>query len=175
MTIQNNWPTTTHPDLLIIKTSVFDVCNFNCSVPQPESESSEYGAYTFDINSKSIIFRVAKITPTKNGQFVTIWKRNDSGVIAPFDFSDPIDFVIITVRFENRLGFFMFPKIILVQKGVFSTAVKEGKRAIRVYPAWDKTTSKQAEKTQLWQSDYFFEINSGIKPEEIKEIVFKGI
>ncbi|MFQ6421766.1 MULTISPECIES: MepB family protein [unclassified Bacillus (in: firmicutes)] len=33
-----------------------------------------------------------------------------------------------------------------------------GKRAIRVYPPWDKTTSRQAQKTQAWQLEYFLEI-----------------
>jgi hypothetical protein len=37
-----------------------------------EAESAEYGAYTFELNDLSVRFRVAKITPTKIGQFVTL-------------------------------------------------------------------------------------------------------
>lgn len=40
-----------------------------------EAESAEYGACRFALEGHSIVFRVAKITPTKTGQFVTLWKR----------------------------------------------------------------------------------------------------
>jgi hypothetical protein len=46
----------------------------------------------------------------------------------------------------------------LFSKGVFSGNNKDGKRAIRVYPPWDVTTSKQAQQTQQWQLKYFLEI-----------------
>lgn len=87
-----------------------------------------------------------------------MWKRNNSGIIEPFDAADLIDFVIISVRKDDLYGQFIFPKSILLAKGIFSTAIKEGKRATRVYPPWDETTSKQAQKTQQWQLDYFHEI-----------------
>ena len=39
---------------------------------------------------------MAKTTPTKKGQFVTIWKRHsDKGHIIPFDINDNIDFIVI--------------------------------------------------------------------------------
>ena len=47
---------------------------------------------------KKIQHRVSKITPTKNGQFVTLWKRNQNGITEPFDINDEIDFIIITVK-----------------------------------------------------------------------------
>ena len=67
--------------------------------------------------------------------------------------------VIISVRKENNFGQFIFPKAVLLEKGIFSTSTKEGKRATRVYPPWDVTTSKQAQKTQTWQMNYFLEIS----------------
>lgn len=146
-------------DLILAKQLVYDCCNLKCTQPLPETESTEYSAYRFEINKKTICYREAKITPTKTGQFVTLWKRNISGTIEPFDFSDIIDFVIISVRKENNFGQFILPKPILLEKGIFSTATKEGKRATRVYPPWDITTSKQAKKTQEWQLDYFLEIS----------------
>ncbi|MBC8112482.1 MAG: MepB family protein, partial [Verrucomicrobia bacterium] len=36
---------------------------------------------------------------------------------------------------------------------------KQRKRGIRVYPRWDKATSKQAQKTKGWQTKYFFTIS----------------
>jgi hypothetical protein len=45
----------------------------------------------------------------------------------------------------------------LVEKGIISDK-REGKRAIRVYPPWDFTESKQAQKIQKWQLNYFLQI-----------------
>lgn len=147
-----------HTDLLLAKEQLYDSCGFECSLPEKEKESAEYGAYSFTINEKSIVFRVAKITPTKIGQFVTLWKRIGKGPIQPFDYTDAIDLIVITVRKENLVGQFVFPKEVLCEKGIISTTAKEGKRAIRVYPPWDEATSKQAQKTQKWQLDYFLDI-----------------
>ena len=63
------------------------------------------------------------------------------------------------MRSENQIGQFIFPKKVLIEKDVFTTPSKEGKRAIRVYPLWDKPLSKQALKTQQWQLDYFLAID----------------
>ena len=159
--------TTIHHDLLAVKEIIYDPFNYECSIPIKEAESSEYGAYTFEVNTLSVKFRVAKITPTKIGQFVTLWKRIDKGPIQPFDFTDPIDLFIISTRKDNRFGQFVFPKSVLCEQGIISTNNKEGKRAIRVYPPWDVTLSKQAQKTQKWQLDYFLEISND-KPIDIK-------
>jgi hypothetical protein len=152
--------TTIHQDLLASKELIYDKYNYKCSNPIKEAESSEYGAYTFEIDTLSVTFRVAKITPTKIGQFVTLWKRIDKGPIQPFDFSDPIDLFIISTRKDNRFGQFIFPKSVLCEQCIVSTNTKEGKRAIRVYPPWDETLSKQAQKTQKWQLNYFLEISN---------------
>lgn len=144
--------------LLKTKELLFDKCGFELTNIEIEKESSEYCALRFEINSKKILFRQAKITPTKIGQFVTLWKRNiEKNVIEPFESTDNIDLFVINVNFENRFGQFVFPKSILIEKGII-TDKKEGKRAFRVYPIWDLTDSKQAMKTQKWQLDYFLEI-----------------
>lgn len=173
MAISNKWINTKElpGDLIIAKERVYDLCDFNCSEPQPEAESQDYDAYDFQINGKSIKFRTAKITPTKTGQFVTLWKRNKTGIIEPFDFNDVIDFVIVNVRKDTLLGQFIFPKTILLQKGIFSTSAKEGIRATRVYPPWDETTSKQAQKTQQWQLDYFCEISPNCDLDKYKKLL----
>ncbi|WP_417939843.1 MepB family protein [Flavobacterium sp. RS13.1] len=161
MADHNSWtnPESISDDLIRAKEQFFDLCDLTCTEPHPEAESAEYSAYHFEINNKKICYRKAKITPTKTGQFVTLWKRNLSGIIEPFDYLDLIDFVIISVQRENNFGQFIFPKAVLLEKGIFSTSTKEGKRAMRVYPPWDLTTSKQAQKTQQWQLDYFLEIS----------------
>jgi hypothetical protein len=160
MTCTNS--TTIHNDLLVAKEQVYEKCGFECSLPQKEKESVEYGACAFTLNSQSVLFRTAKITPTKTGQFVTLWKRIEKGPIQPFDDTDPINLVIINTRKDDRLGQFIFPKSVLCELGIISTSRKEGKRAIRVYPPWDLATNKQAQKTQKWQLEYFLEIPSDI-------------
>ena len=137
---------------------VYDQCNFDFNNPKLNVESIEYCACSFELDGKKIQYRVSKITPTKNGQFVTIWKRNQDGITEPFDYSDEIDFIIITARSGDNLGQFIFPKRVLADKGIMTQNGKSGKRGIRVYPPWDKPESKQAEKTQSWQLDYFLTI-----------------
>lgn len=158
-------------NLILAKELVYEPCGFDCTDFQAEPESAEYEAFDFKIDSKQIKYRSAKITPTKTGQFVTLWKRNQKGTIEPFDDSDLIDFVIISVRKEDFLGQFIFPKAILLEKGIFSTEKKEGIRATRVYPPWDETHSKQAQKTQKWQLDYFFSITPKKDLEQFKKLI----
>lgn len=154
----------------ILREQVFEVCKFKVSEPQKEDESSEYHAHTFKINNKSVHYRHAKITPTKVGQFVTFWKRPPNKIIQPYDSSDDIDLLIVTVKEKNRFGQFVFPKSALIKQGVISVNEKGGKRAIRVYPPWDKTESKQASKTQSWQLNFFAEIpkNKSIDVQKFK-------
>jgi hypothetical protein len=128
-----------------------------------ELESQEYFAHNFKLGISNVKFRVAKITPTKTGQFVTIWKRNERGITEPFNISDEIDFCIIAARQGINLGFFIFPKKVLHENGILADKTKDGKRGIRVYPTWDLTTSKQAKKTQEWQAKYFIELTQGVK------------
>lgn len=149
-----------HDDLEIAKKMVYDQCNFDFKNSKLNVESIEYGACYFELDGKKIQHRVSKITPSKNGQFVTIWKRNQDGLTEPFDSSDEIDFIIITARSGHNFGQFIFPKSVLANKGIISQNGKTGKRGIRVYPPWDKPESKQAEKTQSWQLDYFLTIET---------------
>lgn len=160
-------------DLAIFKEIAFAKAVLEITSLEKEEESQEYSAYRFDLNAKKICYREAKITPTKTGQFVTLWKRNQNGIIEPFDYNDSIDFVIINVRKDSNWGQFIFPKKTALEKGIFSTAVKEGIRAARVYPPWDQTTNKQAQKTQKWQLDYFFsfEDQNNIDWNAIKKIL----
>jgi hypothetical protein len=144
--------------LKIVKEFIYDKCGFELSNLKLNSESVEYGACSFDLNGKKIEHRVSKITPTKVGQFVTIWKRNKKGVTEPFDIFDEIDFVVVTSKSGDNIGQFIFPKSILAGKGIISKNGKDGKRGIRVYPPWDIVTNKQAEKTQNWQTRYFVTI-----------------
>jgi hypothetical protein len=149
-----------HNDLNIIKEIVFDKCGFVLTKLKQHLESVDYQACSFVLNGKIIEYRFSKITPTKIGQFVTIWKRNKDGITQPFDILDDIDFIIITSKSGDNFGLFIFPKVILAEKGIITKNNKEGKRGIRVYPPWDITTNKQAIKTQSWQTKYFLTIKN---------------
>jgi len=143
-----------------IKTEVYDKCALEISDFKLETEGREYDACQLELNGRNIISRNAKITPKKVGQFVTFWKRKGNGPIEPFNETDRIDFYVVNVRTENEFGQFVIPKSVLIKKGIISTEKKKGKRAFRVYPNWDIAKNKQAERTQKWQLDYFYEINN---------------
>lgn len=156
--------------LNLIKTKIYDSCKLTLTNFKLEEEGKEYNACRFLLSGHVIISRNSKITPKKVGQFVTFWKRSKGGPIEPFNASDNIDFFIVNVAYEDKLGQFVFPKSILLKKGILSTNIKEGKRAFRVYPDWDLVTSKQALKTQQWQLKYFYTINTKTNLEEVSAL-----
>jgi len=157
-----------------IKTKIYDKCALEMSGFEFEKESKEYDACRFELNGRNVISRSAKITPKKVGQFVTFWKRNGLGPIEPFDDKDQIDFYVVNVRTENEFGQFVFPKSVLIKKGIISTENKEGKRAFRVYPNWDSPNNKQAERSQKWQLDYFYQINDSTDFNKVAELYVNG-
>ena len=123
---------------------------------QREPESAEYEACRLGLDDHEVVFRVAKTTPTKIGQFVTLWKRpTPVSEIAPFDTGDGITFVVVNVADDTHRGQFVFDQKILAAKGVMSIDGVGGKRAIRVYPPWARPVAKQAIRTQQWQLKYF--------------------
>ena len=147
-------------ELKVAKEFIYDKCGFNLTNLKLNSESAVYGACTFELNGLKIEHRISKITPTKTGQFVSIWKRNKNGITEPFDMLDDFDFIVITSKSNHNIGQFIFPKLVLADKGIITQNKKDGKRGIRVYPTWDIVTNKQAEKSQNWQTKYFVEIKT---------------
>jgi hypothetical protein len=151
------------PDLFVAHTLAYAPCGYSVEQLQPELESADYAACTLLLNGQRVQYRAAKITPTKVGQFVTLWKRLGRGPIQPFDVGDPVDVFVVSTRSGARLGQFVFPKAVLVAQGVVAGADRpgSGKRALRVYPPWDTTTSRQAQRTQAWQLRYFVDLSEG--------------
>ncbi|AYG69666.1 MULTISPECIES: MepB family protein [unclassified Rhizobium] len=141
---------------------------------QPEAESAEYGACRFGLDGHTIAFRVAKTTPTKIGQFVTIWKRPTPGSeIAPLDITDGVQFVVVNVADTAYRGQFIFNQKLLLAKGIMSRNGKGGKRAIRVYPPWSFPTAKDAIRTQQWQTQYFLPLatdGTAASPEQVRKL-----
>jgi hypothetical protein len=162
-----------HTELELINESIFQVCGIEFGNVKTELESQEYFAQTFDLNKQKVKFRIAKITPTKTGQFVTIWKRNENGITEPHNVEDEFEFYIIATRQEEKFGIFIFNKTILSENKILTNKNGEGKRGIRVYPNWNITENKQAQKTQNWQTKCFIEIGNDnqIEIEKAKKLL----
>jgi len=126
-----------------------------------EHESAEYGAIRFEMDGQTCLYRQAKHTPKKIGQFVTLWKRpTPSSEIAPFDRDDGIDRVIIFADENARFGLFVFQPQLLVKKGIFSEQSEGGKRAFRVYAPWTVPVAAQAKQSKIWQCAHFVELTN---------------
>ena len=147
-------------EIQLLNNSIFKVCGIELENVETEKESQEYFAHNFELNKQKVKFRMAKITPTKTGQFVTIWKRNENGITEPHNVDDEFEFYLIATRQSERFGVFIFDKTVLSENRILTSKKGEGKRGIRVYPNWNVTTNKQAQKTQNWQTKYFVEISN---------------
>ena len=151
-----------HSDLIAANNLIYNPCGLKVSAPIPDKESSKYGGYWFALNDAPIMFRVAKITPTKIGQFVTLYRRiGGKGPTKPYTLEDAANFFIVSTRQGDNFGQFIFPKIVLHEHGIISNNDGTGgKWAIRVYPPWDIAINKQAKNTQAWQLEYFVDASS---------------
>lgn len=154
---------TANTDFTLIVEEVYVPCGLKTSNLVLDKESKEYEASSFNLNALIIKARRSKITPKKIGQFVTLWKRNVNGETIPLEDSEEIDLIVITSREESHLGQFVFPKNLLMEKGIISHGKKAGKRGFRVYPPWSQPDNKTAQKTQKWQLEYFLTIEQNYK------------
>ncbi|RKR06476.1 hypothetical protein CLV91_3331 [Maribacter vaceletii] len=139
---------------------LFSILKLNPTNLTIEKESLEYEACTYNLNFFKVISRKAKVTPKKNGQFVTVWKRNQENITTPFNYEDDFDFIIIYCKKGENTGVFIFPKQILIQEKIISTNKRDGKRGFRVYPSWDTPTNLTAQNTQNWQLNYHIKLSS---------------
>jgi hypothetical protein len=117
-------------ELQKIKEIAYDNCSFIISDLLIESEGKTYKACTFKLNEFNIICRNAKITPKKIGQFVTFWKRNKNGITEAFDENDLIDFYVVNVIKDHRIGQFILPKSVLIKNRIISSVQKDGKEVL---------------------------------------------
>ncbi|MEV7659044.1 MepB family protein [Streptomyces anulatus] len=150
-----------HGDLRAAKSSVYDPSGFTCSHPVPEPESADYAAHRFTLDGRVVAFRVARTTPAKAGQFVTVWQRSAEGPIRPYDADDGFDLFVIGSRDNGHFGQFVFPREVLCERGIVSRNGVGGKRGFRVYPPGAVTTGRQARAAQAWQVTYHLDIGEG--------------
>ncbi len=106
-------------DLLVAIEKVYTPAGLNVTTPAArEMESAKYGACRLALNGRPVVFRVAKTTPTKAGQFVTLWKRpTPNAAIAPLDSDDGVALVVVSVSEGPHRGQFVFPYTALVERG----------------------------------------------------------
>ncbi|GAA5230135.1 MepB family protein [Arthrobacter cryoconiti] len=142
--------------------TVWEPAGLSWAEVHAEPEGSEYCAHTLALNGRLTLFRRAKTTPTKLGQFVTLWKRSAQGPIRPFDMDDGVASFVIQSRIGDGLGQFVFPFDTLARHDVVSVAGKGGKRAMRVYPPDVQTVSVTARRTQKWQCEYFLPLDADV-------------
>lgn len=138
-----------------------------------EPQNTAYGAGTFQLNKKTVRFRVAKTTPTKIGQFVAFWEKNKDNKNQAFSYEQAPDLLVVhTVTADGLVGQFVFPKAVLKKHRILRDTDTKGKMAIRVYPVWDTPTSKQARKTQQWQLPYFVDLTrmNGVSTGKLKDL-----
>jgi len=155
-------------ELQIANAMIYQPCGLAIHSIIPEAESRDYNAHTFFINNSFVHYRSAKITPTKAGQFVTLWKRNADGPIQPLSAADAFDLCIIATQHANHFGQFIFTKDILSKHGILASTLRDGKRGFRVYLPWDAGLNKQAQKTQQWQLNHFIDLSADQQPDLLK-------
>lgn len=149
-----------HPDIVQVIAAI-DRLGIECSPVTVEDDNAEYSAMLFRIGGVPVRFRVGKLTPTKVGSFVAVWRRASDGSTEPFAAEDSTAMLVVVAREGAQFGAFVFPKSALVEHGVTSVDGVGGKRGFRVYPPWSATANPQAKRTQKWQCAYFFEISDG--------------
>lgn len=122
-----------------------------------EKYNQDYEALTFSFKEETYQSRLAKKTPTKAGYFVTCWTKDENNCNQPYSKKAFADYLMIIVIDEELSGYFLFPRELLVEKGILTTFEHKGKMAFRVYPKWCNQLNKTAGQTQKWQCKYFFE------------------
>jgi hypothetical protein len=124
-----------------------------------EEQTSDYEAGQAKIGSGRWRIRTARVTPTKPGAFVAVWKRSPSGNTQPFESSDACDGLLVFVQDGSRFGVFTFTREHLVELGVVQSPLAPGKRGFRVYPSWSTNLNAQATRTQRAQAGAFADLS----------------
>lgn len=145
-------------DLLIVRAAVYRPCGMGFADVRPDRESGAYGGCSFQLDGRTVVSRVAKRTPTKNGLFVTTWRRADDGSTRPLSSRDRLDLLAVSARDGAEFGQFVFTRQALLDRGILCGDGVGGKRGFRVYPPWVGVSSAQARRTQDWQVGFFLPV-----------------
>ncbi|MGO4860170.1 MepB family protein [Arthrobacter sp. 2MCAF14] len=127
-------------------------------VVQVEEQNSDYESGAARIGNEQWRIRTARITPTKPGAFVAVWKRGEGGSTRPFTAEESMSGLLVFVEGQERFGVFQFTKAHLISLGYVSSDLHPGKRGFRVYPAWCTDLNPQASRSQRAQGAAFSEL-----------------
>ncbi|WP_162849130.1 MepB family protein [Haploplasma axanthum] len=125
-----------------------------------ENNNSDYEGFVFESLNRTYRSRLCKKTPKKVGYFVAIWEKDSNNKNTAFSSEDNVDAYIINIIDENRKGYFLFPKDILISKKILKDKNQNGKMAFRVYPSWINELNDTAKKTKEWQNKYFIDLSN---------------
>ncbi|WP_461170741.1 MepB family protein [Arthrobacter sp. Z1-15] len=129
------------------------------SVVQVEEQNSDYESGVVRIGNEQWRVRTARITQTKPGAFVAVWKRGEGGSTRPFTADESMSGLLVFVEEQERFGVFQFTPAHLISLGYVSSDLHPGKRGFRVYPAWCADLNSQASRTQRAQAASFAELS----------------
>lgn len=119
-----------------------------------EDDNKDYEGILFENNDQIYRSRVGKKTPKKQGYFTTFW-RKDNNTNVPYSINDVFDYLIIFIIDNDKLGYFKFPKEVLLEKGIIKSLHKPGKMGSRFYTPWCFDLNNTEKRSQLWQTKYF--------------------
>lgn len=128
-------------------------------VPEAEEQNSDYESGVVRLGDARWRIRTARITPTKPGAFVAVWRRNAAGTTEPFDAEDPTAGLLVYVVDGPHFGVFRFTTAHLVELGVIRSAAHAGKRGFRVYPGWSVGLNRAAERARAAQAAAFLDLS----------------
>lgn len=139
---------------------------------QEENQNKEYEGLTFNIAQHTFRSRLAKKTPKKKGYFVVFWEKDKDNKNQPYAFDEMSEKLIVSIIDGQLIGQFVFPKLLLLQKGILKSENDKGKMAMRVYPSWERELNPSARKTQKWQAAYFIDLSNGIDNQQAAALYF---
>lgn len=124
-----------------------------------EKYNQDYEALTFSFKEETYQSRLAKKTPTKSGYFVTCWTKDEDNYNRPYKIEEFADYLIVAVIDDELNGYFLFPRELLVEKGILASSKYQGKMAFRVYPKWCNQLNKQQGKHKSGNVNIFLNTN----------------
>lgn len=139
---------------------------------QEENQNKEYEGLTFNIEQHTFRSRLAKKTPKKKGYFVVFWEKDKDNKNQPYAFDNMPEKLIVSIIDNHLIGQFVFPKLLLLEKGILKSENDKGKMAMRVYPSWENELNDSARKTQKWQEAYFINLSNEIDNQQAAALYF---
>ncbi|GAC79081.1 hypothetical protein SAMN04488550_3857 [Gordonia malaquae] len=121
----------------------------------PDTSNIDYAGRIARVGREVWRVRTARITPTKPGAFVAVWRRAADGGTEPFPSDEPITGLLVFVEDGDHEGVFAFTLNDLERLKITASPTSPGKRGFRVYPEWVDGLNPQATRTQRAQAAAF--------------------